>query len=78
METITPLRDLIPELRHKTVLILGTWDKGDIREIVEAYGLNKVGFPSEIYEKYPSIYPSPKYSTSRQAKVHDSNPQGAC
>jgi len=52
----TPFRDLIPQLQHKNVLVLGgTYDS--MRLVAEDYGFKHVYTTSDIYRSFPNIYP---------------------
>jgi HAD superfamily hydrolase (TIGR01456 family) len=59
----TPFRDLVPELKDQTVLVIG--GRGNsIRELAHAYSFNKVVTPSDIYKATPDINPFGKYTKS--------------
>lgn len=56
VQSHTPFKDLVPELREKNILVFGGVGNS-IRKVAHSYGFKRVFTPSDIYKTYPDIYP---------------------
>lgn len=72
VQSHTPFRDLVPELKNKNILVLGGTGKC-IREVAHAYGFNSVYTSSDIYKAFPTIYPFAEI-TSEYHRVNGGKP----